>query len=158
MMYVASGPIISQQIKGKNGNSNTIYFIGLQNPCRGWLQLCKSKMLASCKKRYDKPRQHIKKQRQDFVNRGLFSQRYDFSSIHIWMWELGYEEGWVLKNWCFRTVVLEKTLKNPWTAGRSNELILKKSTLNIHWKDWCWSSNTLAIWCEEMTHWKRCWF
>ena len=35
--------------------------------------------------------------------------------------------------------------------------ILKESTLNIHWKHWCWSSNTLAIWCKEPTHWKRPW-
>ena len=47
----------------------------------------------------------------------------------------------------------------PWTARRSNQLILKKINLNIHWKDWCWSwsSNTLATWCEELTHWIRLW-
>ena len=47
----------------------------------------------------------------------------------------------------------------PWTARRLNQSILKKSTLNIHWKDWCWSwsSNTLATWFEELTHWKRHW-
>ena len=135
-------------------------FLGLQNHCRGWLQPCNSKMLAPCKKRYDKPRQHIKKQRHYFANRGVFSQRYDFSSILVWMWELAHEEGWALMNWHFWTAVLEKTLKNPWTAVRSNQSILKKSTLNIHWKDWCWSwsSNALATWCEELTHWKRCWF
>ena len=56
------------------------------------------------------------------------------------------------------TVVLEKTLESPWTARRSNQS-WKKSTLNIHWKDWCWSwsSSTLATWCEELTHWKRPW-
>ena len=132
-------------------------FLGLQNHCRGWLQPCNSKMLAPCKKRYDKPRQHIKKQRHYFANRGVFSQRYDFSSILVWMWELAHEEGWALMNWHFWTAVLEKTLKNPWTAVRSNQSILKKSTLNIHWKDWCWSwsSNTLATWRKEPTHWKR---
>ena len=48
-----------------------------------------------------------------FVNKGLHSQSYSFSSSHVWMWELGYKEGWALKNWYFWTVVLEKTLESP---------------------------------------------
>ena len=70
-------------------------------------------MIAPWKKSYDKPRQHIKKQRHYFVNKDLSSQGYGFSSGHVWMWELDYEEIWVLKNWCFWTVVLEKTLESP---------------------------------------------
>ena len=58
-------------------------------------------------------RQCIKKQRHHFANNGLSSQSYGFSSIHVWMWELDHKEGWVLKNWCFQTVVLEKTLESP---------------------------------------------
>ena len=58
-------------------------------------------------------RQHIKKQRHYFVNKGPSSQGYSFSSGHVWMWELDYKESWVLKNWCFWTVVLEKTLQSP---------------------------------------------
>jgi len=58
--------------------------------------------------------------------------------------------------WCWRIL-----LRIPWTARKSNQSILRKSVLNIHWKDWCWSwsSNTLAQWCEELTYWKRsrCW-
>ena len=52
-----------------------------------------------------------------------------------------------------------RLLRVPWTARRSNQSILRKSVLKIHWKDWCWSwnSNTLATWCEELTHWKRPW-
>ncbi len=65
------------------------------------------------KKSYDQPRQHIKKQRHYFVNKGLSSQSYGFSSSHVWMWELDYKESWVPKNWCFWTVVLEKTLESP---------------------------------------------
>ena len=57
--------------------------------------------------------QHIKKQRHYFVNQGQSSQSYDFSSGHVWMWELDYKESWMLKNWCFWTVVLEKTLESP---------------------------------------------
>ena len=70
-------------------------------------------MLAPWKKSYDQPRQHIKKQRHYFANRGLSSQSYGFSSSHVWMWELGYKESWVLKNWCFWTVVLRKTFEGP---------------------------------------------
>ena len=55
----------------------------------------------------------MKKQRHYFANKGPSSQGYGFSSGHIWMWELDCEESWALKNWCFWTVVLEKTLESP---------------------------------------------
>ena len=62
---------------------------------------------------YDKPRQHIKKQRHHFANKVPWSQSYGFSSSHVEVWELDHEEGWVLKNWCLWTVVMEKTLESP---------------------------------------------
>ena len=65
------------------------------------------------KESYDQPRQHIKKQRHYFADKGPSSQSCGFSSSHVWMWELDYKESWVLKNWCFWTVVLEKTLESP---------------------------------------------
>ena len=68
--------------------------------------------LAPWKKSYDQPRQHIKKQRNYLADKGLSSQNYGFSSSRVWMWELDYKESWVLKNWCFRTVVLEKALES----------------------------------------------
>ena len=55
----------------------------------------------------------ILKCRDYFANKGLYSQSYVFSSSHVWMWELNHKEGWVPKNWCFWTVVLEKTLESP---------------------------------------------
>ena len=70
-------------------------------------------MLAPWKKSYNQPRQHIKKQRHYFANKGLSSQSYGFSSSHVWMWELDYKESWAPKNGCFWTVVLEKTLESP---------------------------------------------
>ena len=70
-------------------------------------------MLAPWKGSYDQPRQHIKKQKHYFANKDLSSQRYCFFSSHIWLWELDYKESWALKNWCFWTVVLEKTLESP---------------------------------------------
>ena len=84
------------------------------------------KMLAPWKKGYDQLRQHIKKQRHYFANKGPSSQGCGFSSGHLWMWELDYEESWAPKNWCFWTVVLEKTLRVPWAARRSNQSILKE--------------------------------
>ena len=64
------------------------------------------------KKSYDKPRQHIKKQRHHFTDKGAYSQSYGFSSSHVQMWE-DYKEGWEPMNWYFWTVVLEKTLESP---------------------------------------------
>ena len=65
--------------------------------------------------------------RHYFANKGPSSQGYGFSSSHVWMWELDYEESWAPKNWCFWTMALEKTLESPWTARRSNQSILKIS-------------------------------
>ena len=70
-------------------------------------------MLTPWKESYDQPRWHTKKQRHYFANKGLSGQGYGFSSGHVWIWELDSEESWALKNWCFLTVVLEKTLDSP---------------------------------------------
>ena len=70
-------------------------------------------MLAPWKKSYEQPRQHIKKQRHYFADKSPPSQRYGFSSSHVWMWELDNKENWAPENWCFWTVMLEKTLESP---------------------------------------------
>ena len=70
-------------------------------------------MLPPWRESYDQPRKHSKKQRHYFANKGLSSQSYDFSSSHVWMWGLDYKQSWAPKNWCFLTVVLEKTLESP---------------------------------------------
>ena len=95
------------------GNSGRLYFGGLQNHCRRWLKPWNQKTLTPWKESYNQPREHIKKQRHFFANKGPSSQGYGFSSGHVWMWELDCEEGLVPKNWCFWTVVLEKTLESP---------------------------------------------
>ena len=86
----------------------------------------KLKVPASWKKNYDQLRQHIKKQRRYVANKGLSSQRYGFSSSHVWMWELNHKEVWVLKNWSFWTVVLEKTLESPLDCKEIKPVNLKK--------------------------------
>ena len=84
------------------------------------------KTLTPWKESYDQPRQHIKKQRHYFANKGLSSQGYGFSSGHVWMWELDHRENWVPKNWCFWTVVLEKTLECPLDCKEMKQSILKE--------------------------------
>jgi len=75
------------------------------------------------------------------------------------MWDLDHKESWVLNNWYFWTVVLEKTLESPLNNRRSNQSILKEISPECSLKDWCWSwsSNTLTTWWKELTHWKRPW-
>ena len=69
------------------------------------------------------------------------------------MWELDHEEYWAPKNWCFWTVVLEKTLERvPWLRGDQTSQSYRKSTLNIHWKDWSWSwswSSSTLMWRDD---------
>ena len=77
-------------------------------------------------KSYEQPRQHIKKQRHYFTDRGPSNQSYGFSSSHVWIWELDHKKGWVLKNWCFWTVVLEKTLESPLDCNKIQPSILKE--------------------------------
>ena len=70
-------------------------------------------MLTPWKESYDQPKQHTKKQRHYFANKGPSNQAYGFFNSHVWMWELDYKEDWAQKNWCFWTMMLEKTLENP---------------------------------------------
>ena len=104
---------------------------------------------------YTKPRQHIKKQRHHFASKGPYSQSYGFSNSHVWIWELDHREGWTPKNWCFRTVVLEKTLESSLDWKEIQPVHHKGNQLSIHYNDGCWSwrSNALATWRRESTHW-----
>ena len=111
----------------------------------GWM-----KHKLPCKKSYDQPRQHIKKQRHYSANKGLPSRSYGFSSSHVWMWELYYKERWMPKNWCFWTVVLEKTRESLGLQGDPTSQSQRKSVLNIHWKDRCWRWN-----CNTLGHMMR---
>ena len=95
-----------------NGNSDTLYFLGLQNHCRWWLQSWNKRCLLHGRKTMTNL-DRVLKSRLDFVHKGLSSQSYGFSSSHVHMWELDHKESWALKNWCFWTVVLEKTLESP---------------------------------------------
>ena len=104
-------------------------------------------------------RQNIKKQRHYFANKGPCSQSYGFSNSHVWMWELDHKEGWVSKNWCFWTVVLEKTLESPLDCKEIQPVHPKGNHSWIFMRDWCWSwsSHIKATWCKELIYWKRHW-
>ena len=118
----------------------------------------KIKMLTPWKKSYNKRRQHIKKQGHHFSETGLYSQSYDFSSSHVWMWELDHKEGWEPKNFC--TVVLEKTLEIPLDTkeiksvsphGNQAWIFIGKTDAEAE------APITLATWCGEPTLCKRPW-
>ena len=79
-----------------------------------------------------------------------------FSCGHVWMWELDCEESWAPKNWCFWTVMLEKTLESPMDC-KEIQPVHSKGDQPWDFKSWSWSSSTLATSCEELTHWKRLW-
>ena len=120
----------------------------------------KLKTLALWKKSYDLPRQHIKEQRHYFANNGPSGQSFGFSSSHVRMWKLDYNESWVLKNWCFWTVVLEKTLESPLDCKEIQPVHPKEN------QSWIFigktdaeaeTPNILATCCEELTHLKRLW-
>ena len=98
---------------GDSGNSDRLYFLGCQIHCRWWLKPWNEKLLSSSTKTMTNLDSISKKQRHYFEDKGLSSQSYGFSSSHVWMWELDHKEGWVPKNWCFWTVVLEKILERP---------------------------------------------
>ena len=81
----------------------------------------------------------LKKQRYHLASKGPYSESYSFSSSHGLMWELDLKEGWAPKNWCFQIMVQEKTQEFFGLQGDQTSQSWKKPTLNIHWKDWCWS-------------------
>ena len=111
---MASSPIIScRQIEKQCKQWHTLFWGGSKITADGDCSHEIKKMLAPWKKNYDQPRQHIIKQRHHFANKGPSSQSYGFSSSHVWMWELDHKGNWAPKNWCFWTVVLEKTLESP---------------------------------------------
>ena len=98
---------------GEQWKQGQTLFLGAPKSLQMVTAAMKLKDAYSWKESYDQPKQHIQKQRHYFANKGSSSQGYGFSSGHVWMWELDYKESWVPKNWCFWTVVLEKTLESP---------------------------------------------
>ena len=110
---MASGPFTSWEIHEEILEPVTDFILGAPKSLQMVTAAMKLKDTFSLEESYDQPRQHVKKQRHYFANKSLSSQSYGFSSSHVWTWELDYKEGWTPKNWCFWTVVLERTLESP---------------------------------------------
>ena len=148
---MASGSITSWQIDGETMETVRDFILGgLQNHCRWWLQPWNLKTFAPRKKSSDQPRQHIKKQRHYFADKGPSSQSYGFSSIHVWMWELDYKESWALKKWCFWTVVLEETLESPLDC---KEIILKEISPEYSFERTDAEAETPILWPPDAKKW-----
>ena len=115
-------------------------------------------MTASWQESYGKSGRCVKKQRHHCADKGLSSQSYGLSSGHVWLSELYHKESRAPKNWCFRNVVLEKTLESPLDCKEikpvnlrgNHRWILEGLMLKLN-------SNTLVSWCKQLTHWKRPW-
>ena len=110
-------------------------------------------MLAPWKKSSDQPRQHIKKQRHYFADKGLSNQSHAFSSSHVLMWELDYKENWVPKNWCFWTVVLEKTFEISLNSKEIKPVNPKENQSWIFIGRTEAEANTLILWPPDVVNW-----
>ena len=122
---MAPGPITSRQIDGETRETVTDFiFLGSKITADGECSREIKRHLLFGRKAMTNL-DIILKSRDYFADKGPSSQSYSFFSSRVWMWQLDHKEGWVLKNWFFWTVVLEKTLRVPWTTRRSNQSILK---------------------------------
>ena len=130
-----------------------LYFGGLQNHCRWWLQPWNYKTLTAGKDSYDQPRQHIKKQKHYFADKVPSSEDYGFSSTHVWMWELYYKESWVPKNWCFLTVVLEETLESSLDCKEMQPVHPKGNQSWIFIGRTDAEAETLILWPPDVMNW-----
>ena len=123
---MASGPIISWQIDGETMETVTDFVLaGSKSTADGDCSYEIKRCFAPWKKSYGQSRQHIKKQRHYFSNKGASSQSCGFCSSHVWVWELDHKEGWALKIYTFELWCWRMLLRVPWTARRSNQSILK---------------------------------
>ena len=110
-------------------------------------------MIVSQQESYDKPRQCAEKQRHYSADKGSFSQTYGFSSSHVWMWELAHKEGWASNNWCFWTVVLEKTLESTLDCKEIQPVHPKRN------QSWIFTGRTdaeaeaLILWPPDAKNW-----
>ena len=95
----------------------------------------------------------FKRQRHYFGNIGPSSQSYGFSSIHVWTWELNHKEGWILKNWCFWTVVLEKTLENPLNCKEIKSVNLKGNQPQIFIRRTDGKADAPILWPPDAKSW-----
>ena len=148
-------PSFHNKEMGSHGNSDRL-FSWAPKSLKMVMQPWNLKTLAPWKKSYDQPRQHITSRDITLPTK---VRPFGFSNSHVWVWELDCKESWALKNWCFWTVMLEKTLESPLNNKEINQSILKKISPE-------YSSEGLMLKLKfqyfghlilELTHWKRPW-
>ena len=150
---MASGPITSWQIDGKTTETVRLFSWAPKSP---WTVTADMKLKDTCslEEKLWKPREHMKKQRHYFADRGLCSQSYGFSSTHVWMWELDHKEGWAPNSWCFWNVVLEKILESPFLDCKKIKPVSPKGN-----QSWIFTGRTHAeaeapiLWPPDMKSW-----
>ena len=157
MKIMASGSITSWQTEGEKVEAVTDYFLGLQNHCRQWLQPWNKKMIL-VRKAMTNPDSVLNGRDITLTTKVCISQSCGFSSSQVWMWEFNDKAGWVLKNRCFWTVVLERTPERPLDCKEIKPVNPKGN------QPWIFSGrthakaeafNTLATSCKELPQWKR---
>ena len=138
---------------GKQWKQRETLFWGAPKSLQMVTAAMKLKMLVPCRKSYDQPRQHINKQRHCFANKGPSSHSYDFSSSHVWMWELDHKESGVPMNWCFWTVGLEKTLESPLDCKENQPVHPKGDQSWIFIRRTDAEAETPILWLPDAKYW-----
>ena len=156
---MASGPITSWQIDGEIMETVTDFiFLGSKITAHDNCSPEIKRLLLLWRIAMTDLDSNIKKQSHYFAVKSPYSQSYGFSSNHVWMWELNQKEGWAPKNWCFWTVVLEKTLESPLDYREIKPVNPKENQPWIFTGGRIDDEAPLATWCKELTHWKRPWW
>ena len=154
---MACGPITSWQIDGQTMETVTDFiFLGAKITADGDCSHEIKRCLLLGRKAMTNLDSILKSRGITLLTKVHYSQSSDFSSSHLWMWELDHKESWALKKWCFWTVVLEKTLESPLDCKEIKPVYPKgnQSWIFIGRTD-AKAPNTLVTWCKEPTHWKR---
>ena len=138
---------------GKQWKQGQTLFGGPPKSLQMVIAAMKLKDTTSWKESYDQTRWHIKKQRCYFANKGPCSQSYGFSSSHVWMWELDYKESWAMKNWCFWTVLLEKTLEIPLGSKEIKPVNPKGNQFRIFIGKTDAEAETPIVWPSDVKNW-----
>ena len=155
---MASGPITSWQIGGEKVETVTYFWGGLQVTTNGDFSH-KIRRCLLLERKAMTNLDSILKSRDITLPTKVHLVKAMIFPVVMYECELVHKEGWALKKWCFWICAVEDSWQSLGQQGYQTSQSWRKSTLNIHWKDWCWSwiSNTLVTWWEEPTYWKRLW-
>ena len=123
------------------------------NPTLTWFFIINSTLFSLGRKVMTNLDSHTEKQRHYFANKGLSSQSYGFSSSHMWMWELDYKESWAPNNWCFWTLVLEKTLESLCDSKEIQQVHSKGNKFWVFIGRTDAEAETPTLWPPDVKNW-----